>query len=52
VRIAVWPVRKIDQISTRYTDEQLELLTGFLRRSVAFQEQRMRRLEELKARRR
>ena len=34
-----------------YTDEQLELLTGFLRGSVAFQEERMRRLEELKARR-
>ncbi|HEY2939956.1 MAG TPA: MarR family transcriptional regulator [Gaiellaceae bacterium] len=33
-----------------YTDEQLEFLTGFMRGSVAFQEERMRRLEELKAR--
>jgi DNA-binding MarR family transcriptional regulator len=32
-----------------YTDEQLELLTGFLRGSVAFQEDRMRRLDELRA---
>jgi DNA-binding MarR family transcriptional regulator len=31
-----------------YTDEQLEFLIGFLRGSVAFQETRMRRLEELK----
>jgi len=31
-----------------YTDEQLELLTGFLRGGVAFQEERMRRLEEIK----
>jgi DNA-binding MarR family transcriptional regulator len=32
-----------------YSDEQLELLTDFLRGSVAFQEERMRRLEEIKA---
>jgi DNA-binding MarR family transcriptional regulator len=32
-----------------YTDEQLEFLTAFLRGSVAFQEERMRRLEEIKA---
>jgi DNA-binding MarR family transcriptional regulator len=31
-----------------YTDEQLVFLIGFLRGSVAFQEQRMKRLEELK----
>jgi DNA-binding MarR family transcriptional regulator len=33
-----------------YSDKQLEFLIGFLRGSVAFQEERMRRLEELKAR--
>jgi hypothetical protein len=33
-----------------YTDEQLEFLIEFLRRDVAFQEDRMRRLEELKTR--
>ena len=33
-----------------YSDEQLEFLTAFLRDSVAFQEERMRRLEALKAR--
>lgn len=33
-----------------YSDEQLELLIGFLRGSVAFEEERMRRLEALKAR--
>jgi DNA-binding MarR family transcriptional regulator len=33
-----------------YSDEQLEFLIGFLRGSVAYQEERMRRLEELKAR--
>jgi DNA-binding MarR family transcriptional regulator len=32
-----------------YSDEQLELLIEFLRGSVAYQEQRMRRLEELRA---
>jgi DNA-binding MarR family transcriptional regulator len=32
-----------------YTDEQLEFLTAFLRGSVAFQEERMRGLEEIKA---
>ena len=31
-----------------YSDEQLEFLIGFLRGSVAFQEERMRRLETLK----
>jgi DNA-binding MarR family transcriptional regulator len=33
-----------------YSDEQLEFLIGFLEGSVAYQEERMRRLEELKAR--
>jgi DNA-binding MarR family transcriptional regulator len=33
-----------------YTNEQLELLRGFLRGNVAYQEERMRRLEALKAR--
>lgn len=33
-----------------YTNEQLELLIGFLLGNVAYQEQRMRRLEALKAR--
>jgi DNA-binding MarR family transcriptional regulator len=33
-----------------FTDDQLEFLIGFLRGSVAYQEDRMRRLEELKAR--
>lgn len=32
-----------------YTDDQLEFLIAFLRRSVAYQEERMRRLEALKA---
>jgi DNA-binding MarR family transcriptional regulator len=32
-----------------YSDEQLEFLIGFLQGSVAYQEERMRRLEELKA---
>jgi DNA-binding MarR family transcriptional regulator len=32
-----------------YSDEQLEFLIGFLRGSVAYQQERMRRLEELKA---
>jgi DNA-binding MarR family transcriptional regulator len=32
-----------------YSDEQLEFLIGFLHGSVAFQEERMRRLETLKA---
>jgi hypothetical protein len=31
-----------------YSDEQLEFLIGFFRGSVAFQEERMRRLDELK----
>jgi DNA-binding MarR family transcriptional regulator len=33
-----------------YTDEQLRFLIEFLRGSVAYQEERMRRLEEIKAR--
>jgi DNA-binding MarR family transcriptional regulator len=33
-----------------YTTEQLEFLLGFLRGNVAYQEERMRRLEALKAR--
>jgi DNA-binding MarR family transcriptional regulator len=33
-----------------YSDKQLGFLIGFLRGSVAYQEERMRRLEELKAR--
>ncbi len=33
-----------------YTDEELEFLTAFLRGSVAYQEERMRRLEALEAR--
>src|SRR5262249_24542034 len=32
-----------------YTDEQLEFLIGFLRGSVAYQEERLRRLQEIKA---
>jgi DNA-binding MarR family transcriptional regulator len=32
-----------------YSDEQLEFLIRFLRGSIAYQEERMRRLEELKA---
>jgi len=32
-----------------YTDEQLTLLIGFMRGSVAFQEEMMRRLDELVA---
>ena len=35
---------------TAYTNEQLEFLIGFLRGSVAYQEERMRRLDALKAR--
>jgi DNA-binding MarR family transcriptional regulator len=33
-----------------YSDEQLEFLIDFLRRNIAYQEERMRRLEELTAR--
>ena len=33
-----------------HTSEQLEFLIGFLRGNVAYQEERMRRLEALKAR--
>jgi len=32
-----------------YSDEELEFLIGFLQRSVAYQEERMRRLEAIKA---
>jgi DNA-binding MarR family transcriptional regulator len=41
-----------DQVEglSMYTDEQLEFLIGFLRGSVAYQEQRMRRLEEIRRR--
>jgi DNA-binding MarR family transcriptional regulator len=34
-----------------YSDEQLEFLIGFLRGNIAYQEERMRRLDELKAQR-
>jgi DNA-binding MarR family transcriptional regulator len=37
------------QALAAYSDEQLEFLIGFLRGSVAYQEERMRRLEALKA---
>jgi DNA-binding MarR family transcriptional regulator len=33
-----------------YSDKQLEFLIGFLRGNIAYQEERLRRLEELKAR--
>ncbi len=33
-----------------YTDEELEFLIAFLRGSIAYQEERMRRLEALEAR--
>ena len=33
-----------------YTDEQLEFLIGFLRASVGYQEERMGRLDAVKAR--
>jgi DNA-binding MarR family transcriptional regulator len=36
------------QALAMYSDEQLEFLISFLRGSVAYQEERMRRLEELK----
>jgi hypothetical protein len=32
-----------------YSDDQLEFLTAFLRGSVSYQEERMRRLEAIKA---
>lgn len=35
-----------------YSDEQLEFLTAFLRRNTAFQEERMRQLDALTAKRR
>ena len=38
------------QALAAYTNEQLEFLIGFLRGNTAYQEERMRRLEELKAR--
>jgi hypothetical protein len=34
-----------------YTDGQLEFLIDFLRRNIAYHEERMQRLEDLKARR-
>jgi DNA-binding MarR family transcriptional regulator len=43
------PDEGADELAT-YTDEQLEFLIGFLRGSVAYQEERMRRLEAVKAR--
>ena len=42
------PEEGADELSM-YSDEQLEFLTTFMRGSVAYQEERMRRLEELKA---
>jgi DNA-binding MarR family transcriptional regulator len=42
------PEEGADELSM-YSDEQLEFLTSFMRGSVAYQEERMRRLEELKA---
>ena len=33
-----------------YSDDQLEFVTAFLRGSVSYQEERMRRLEAIKAR--
>jgi len=44
------PPEEAGQGLAMYTDEQLEFLIEFLRRDVAFQEDRMRRLEELKTR--
>jgi DNA-binding MarR family transcriptional regulator len=38
------------QALAAYSDEQLEFLIGFLRGSIAYQEERMRRLEALRAR--
>ena len=38
------------QALAAYTNEQLEFLIGFLRGNTAYQEERMRRLEDLKAR--
>ena len=43
------PEEGADELSI-YSDRQLEFLIGFLRGSVAYQEERMRRLEELKRR--
>jgi len=43
------PEEGADELAA-FTDEQLEFLTAFLRGSVAYQEERMRRLEALKAR--
>jgi DNA-binding MarR family transcriptional regulator len=43
------PEDEADGLSV-YTDEQLEFLISFLRASVAFQEERMRRLEAIQAR--
>jgi len=43
------PDEGVDELAA-YTDEQLEFLTAFLRGSVAYQEERMARLEAIKAR--
>jgi DNA-binding MarR family transcriptional regulator len=45
------PPEQAAQGLAAYSDEQLELLIGFLRGNVAYQEELMRRLEELKGRR-
>jgi DNA-binding MarR family transcriptional regulator len=41
------PEEAVDGLAS-YTDEELELLTNFMRGSVAFQEERMRRLDAMK----
>ena len=41
------PAEAVDGLAG-YTDEELELLTNFMRGSVAFQEERMRRLDAMK----
>jgi DNA-binding MarR family transcriptional regulator len=43
------PEESADELAG-YTDEQLEFLIEFLRGTVAYQEERIRRLEEIKAR--
>ena len=42
------PLEESAQALAGYSDAQLHLLIGFLRGSVAYQEERMRRLEEIK----
>ncbi len=42
------PEEGADALS-KYSDEELDFLTAFMRGSVAYQELRMRRLEEIKA---